>query len=367
MNRWAALEGSASPLGVSWLEEEQAYNFALYSKHATSVVLLLYAQSDTVHPIVEHRLDHRISKSGRVWHCRLPASVVDSAAYYAYRVEGPFDLREGHRFDPAKILLDPYARSVHFPVDFSRAAAMGSGANDVKALLGLIRAARAFDWGADKRISHTHDAIIYELHVKGFTKRASSGVTVSSRGTYAGVIEKIPYLKELGVTVVELLPVHQRDPQQEDYWGYMTLNFFSPEQAYASRPDSQINEFRSMVKALHDAEIEVILDVAFSHTTEGDQNGPTYSFRGIDNTTYYLLEQDRSWYRNDTGCGNTLHTANRYVRAMIVDSLAYWVSEMDSALTWRPSSPATATGASTSRTHRSFPRSAGCPNSPTFA
>ena len=291
-------------------------------------MLLLYAQSDTVHPIVEHRLDHRISKSGRVWHCRLPASVVDSAAYYAYRVEGPFDLREGHRFDPAKILLDPYARSVHFPVDFSRAAAMGSGANDVKALLGLIRAARAFDWGADKRISHTHDAIIYELHVKGFTKRASSGVTVSSRGTYAGVIEKIPYLKELGVTVVELLPVHQRDPQQEDYWGYMTLNFFSPEQAYASRPDSQINEFRSMVKALHDAEIEVILDVAFSHTTEGDQNGPTYSFRGIDNTTYYLLEQDRSWYRNDTGCGNTLHTANRYVRAMIVDSLAYWVSEM---------------------------------------
>jgi glycogen operon protein len=329
MSDWDAAEGAPAPLGVSWVEGEQAYNFALYSKHATAVILLLYGETDPVHPVAEARLSHPRNKTGRVWHCRLPAALVDRAKYYAYRVEGPFDLREGHRFDCEKTLLDPYARSIYFPPDFSREAACRAGANAGRAPLGLIRAVRdTFNWHGDRRVRHTHDTIIYELHVKGFTKRANSGISPEKRGTYAGVIEKIPYLKELGVTVVELLPIHQRDPQENSYWGYMTLNFFSPESSYASRPGEQLDEFRAMVKALHQADIEVVLDVVYSHTVETDQNGPTYSFRGLDNTTYYLLEQDRRWYRNDTGCGNVLHSANRYVRKMIVDSLRYWVRHM---------------------------------------
>ena len=329
MSDWNTVEGAPAPLGVSWVEGKQAYNFALYSKHATTVILLLYGETDPVHPVAEVRLSHPRNKTGRVWHCRLPDALVDRAKYYAYRVEGPFDLHEGHRFDGEKTLLDPYARSIYSPPGFSREAACRAGANAGRAPLGLIRAVRdTFNWHGDKRVRHTHDTIIYEMHVRGFTKHANSGIAAEKRGTYAGVIEKIPYLKELGVTVVELLPIHQRDPEENSYWGYMTLNFFSPESRYASHPGEQLDEFRAMVKALHQAEIEVVLDVAYSHTTETDQNGPTYSFRGLDNTTYYLLEQDRRWYRNDTGCGNVLHSANRYVRKMIVDSLRYWVRHM---------------------------------------
>lgn len=160
--------------------------------------------------------------------------------------------------------------------------------------------------------------------------RTNSGVGPDTRGTYAGVIEKIPYLKELGVTAVELLPVQQFDPQEGNYWGYMALNFFSPHHEYvhSAVAGSQVMEFRAMVKALHEADIEVLLDVAYNHTTEGNQNGPTYSYRGIDNTTYYLLEDDRRWYRNDTGTGNVVHSANRYVRRMVVESLLYWTEAM---------------------------------------
>jgi glycogen operon protein len=329
MRRWTSIEGAPAPLGVHWVAEENAYNFALYSKHATEVTLLLYAADDPVTPKVQRRLNHLLNKSGRVWHCRLPASVVDRTKYYAYRVDGPFDLQQGHRFDPEKILLDPYARSVYFPPGFSRDAAIHVGPNDGRAPLGLIRAVRdTFDWKGDKRVRHGSDTIIYELHVKGFTKRANSNVMEKNRGTFAGVVEKIPYLKELGVTVVELLPVHQRDPQYGDYWGYMTLNFFSPEHSYAADPTEQLDEFRAMVKALHQADIEVVLDVVYNHTTEGDHNGPTYSFRGLDNTTYYLLDDDRRWYRNDTGCGNTLHTANAATRKLVLDSMRHWLRTM---------------------------------------
>ena len=329
MDRWTATEGTPAPLGVTWIEQQKAYNFALYSKHATGVTLLLYAENDSVNPITTHRFDYLINKSGRVWHCRLPAGVVDKAKWYAYRVEGPFDLRAGHRFDSSKILLDPYAKSVYFPPGFNRQAAIQAGPNDGNAPLGLIHACRdTFNWQGDKRPRHSHDSVIYELHVKGFTKRANSGVSPDQRGTYAGVIEKIPYLKELGVTVVELLPVHQRDPDEPNYWGYMTLNFFSPESSYAADPNQQLDEFRAMVKALHQADIEVVLDVVYNHTTEGDQNGPNYSFRGLDNSTYYLLENDRRWYRNDAGCGNVLHAANAATRKMILDSMRYWLYTM---------------------------------------
>jgi isoamylase len=331
LDRWASQEGTPSPLGVTWLKEEQAYNFALYSKHATGVTLVLYTVEETVTPAFTFHFDYLTNKSGRVWHCRIPASQLHDVVYYAYQVEGPFEPSEGHRFDPEKILLDPYAKAVFFPPGFDREAARECGANAGKAPLGCLHPAYPQrDMKRTPAPRHTHDLIIYELHVKGFTMRSNSGLAEDRRGTYAGVIDKIPYLTELGVTAVEFLPVYQRDPHDVDYWGYMPLNFFSPHHGYASDPAlvGQLQEFRAMVQALHDAGIEVILDVVYNHTTEGNQNGPTYSYRGLDNTTYYLLEQDRRWYRNDTGTGNVLHTANRYVRRMVVESLQYWTDVM---------------------------------------
>jgi glycogen operon protein len=331
MNQWTAEEGAPAPLGVTWLEDEQALNFALYSKHATEVTLLLYTQHDTVNPALEYRLDYLTHKSGRVWHCRLPASRVQSIVYYAYRVDGAHDPAQGYRFDPEKILLDPFAKTVFFPEAFDRNAARSPGSNAGQGPLGLVRLTqRESTRTSDARPSHTGDTIMYELHVKGFTMRANSGVSADKRGTFAGLVEKIPYLKELGITAVELLPVYQYDPQDGNYWGYMPLNFFSPHEGYAAShiPGEQIEEFRAMVRAFHAADIEVILDVCYNHTAEGDQNGPCYSFRGIDNTTYYLLQDDWQWYRNDTGTGNMLHCANRYVRKMIIESLRYWATEM---------------------------------------
>jgi isoamylase len=328
---WFAREGAPRPLGVTYLPGEQAWNFALYSKHATSVTLLLYSEDDPVTPLLERELVYPGNKTGRVWHCRVGVAGAASARYYAYRVDGPFDLAEGHRFDKDKILLDPYAHAVYFPPQHSRSAAARPGSNAGRAPLGVLPGPRdAFDWGEDPRPRHTHDTVIYEMHVKGFTARANSGVSAGLRGTYAGVVEKIPYLKELGVTVVELMPVHQYDPREGNYWGYMTLNFFSPHHAYAAdaRTCGQLNEFREMVKAFHEAGIEVVLDVVYNHTTESDAGGPNYSYRGIDNSTYYLLEENRARYRNDAGTGNVLHTANRYTHRMVVDSLRFWVEQM---------------------------------------
>jgi glycogen operon protein len=328
---WASVEGSPAPLGVTYIAEERAYNFALYSKHATAVRLLLYSDQDPENPVDSVPLVFPGHKTGRVWHCRLPESRVAAAEYYAYRIDGPFDLREGDRFDKNKVLMDPYARAIHFPPGHSRFAASRPGSNAGKAPLGVIRACIGdYDWNGDRRPRHAHDTIIYEMHVKGFTARDNSGVANEKRGTYAGVIEKIPHLQELGITVVELLPVFQFDPQEGNYWGYMPLNFFSPHHLFAGdrTPGAQINEFRDMVKAFHRAGIEVVLDVVYNHTTENDQNGPNYSYRGIDNTSYYLLADDRAVYRDDTGCGNTLNCANRYVRKMIVDSMRFWVETM---------------------------------------
>ena len=330
MHDWFASEGSPLPLGVTWIEDEAAYNFALYSKHATAVTLLLYSEIDMSAPTYEHRLDPLINKSGRIWHCRLRRSAIPDARYYAYQVAGPKALEEGHRFDPRKILLDPYARCVCFPSRFSRATASVPGSNAGRAPLGLIASRPRSEWTEDRTHAHTSDLVIYELHVRGFTKRENSGVTPPHRGTFLGVVEKIPYLTELGITAVELLPVMQQDPQEGSYWGYMPLNFFSPHHQYASagKPFDALTEFRMMVGALHEAGIEVLLDVVYNHTAEGNADGPTYSYRGIDNTTYYLLEPDRRRYRNDSGTGNTLNCANPYVRKMIVDSMRFWREEM---------------------------------------
>ena len=330
MHDWFALEGSPSPLGVTWIEDEAAYNFALYSKHATAVTLLLYAEIDLATPTYEHRLNPLINKSGRIWHCRLRKNSIPDARYYAYQVAGPKEPEEGHRFDSRKILLDPYARCVCFPTRFSRMAASIPGSNAGRAPLGLIACEPHSSWAADQICLHGSDLVIYELHVRGFTRRANSGVATAHRGTFLGLIEKIPYLKELGITAVELLPVMQQDPEEGSYWGYMPLNFFSPHHEYASagKPFDALNEFRTMVRALHEAGIEVLLDVVYNHTAEGNENGSTYSYRGIDNTTYYLLESERRRYRNDSGTGNTLNCANPYVRKMILDSMRFWREQM---------------------------------------
>ncbi|HXW13830.1 MAG TPA: isoamylase [Terriglobia bacterium] len=330
MDEWYSTEGSPSPLGVTWIAKEEAFNFALYSKYATEVTLLLYSSTEYFEPLREYRLDPLVNKSGRVWHCRLKAAAISGARYYAYRVAGPNEPGAGQRFDDRKILFDPYAGALFRPPQFSREAARSTESNAGRAPLGVIVTDRGFDWTGDRRPVHTSDTVIYEMHIRGFTMRANSRVPAEERGTYTGLVQKIPYLKELGITAVELLPVFQQDPQEGSYWGYMPLNFFSPhhEYAIAQSPEGVVNEFRSMVKALHAADIEVILDSVYNHTAEGDDKGPTYSYRGIDNSTYYLMEPDGIHYRNDTGAGNTLNVANRYVRKMIVESLTLWMKEM---------------------------------------
>ena len=327
-HRWEAEDGAAAPLGATWISAEQAYNFALYSRYATSVTLLFYDAQNVVTPIYQHTLNHFRNKSGNIWHCRLGIAQLGQARYYAYQVDGPYDPQAGHRYNRQKLLLDPYAPEVFFPPNFSRIAANRPGINAGMAPLGVLppHTAPLFHPRAQRPI-HTHDTIIYELHVKGFTARANSGVSVVKRGTFAGLAEKIPYLLDLGITVVELLPVHQYDPQEGNYWGYMTLNFFAPHHAYSTSADA-VREFRAMVEAFHAAQIEVLLDVVYNHTTEADERGPTYSFRGLDNLSYYLLKGPDNQYANDAGTGNVLRCAKPIVRKLIIDSLRFWAREM---------------------------------------
>ena len=327
---WAQAEGNPLPLGVTWIEEEQAFNFALHAEHAESVTLLLFSPADLVNPHLAVRFDFLRNKSGQIWHCRVPIAEIGDARYYGYSVAGE-TAPQLHSFDPQKVLLDPYAKCIFFPADFDRQAAMREGPNAGRAALGVLSDRRStFDWEADLSPYHESDAIIYELHVKGFTKNPNSGVAASLAGTYAGLVEKIPYLKELGITIVELMPVFQRDPQEGDYWGYMPLNFFSPHAQYASSQDhGQHLEFRNMVKALHKAGIGIVLDVVYNHTCEGDHRGPIYSYKGIDAPGYYMLSSDpANPYANYSGTGNTLNFGQGHVRKMVMDSLRYWKREM---------------------------------------
>ena len=319
------------PLGAHWVEEEQAYNFSIYSQHARAVALLFYDEHDQTTPCFEFALDPLVHRTTQVWHCRLPVEMLRDARYYAYQMDGPraVESKWRHAYDPDKVLLDPYARRVFFPPGFDREAARGPGSNAGKAPLGVLADDPPFDWGDDRRPRHRGDLIIYEMHVRGFTRSETSGVSPEKRGTFAGVIEKIPHLKELGVTAVELMPVQQFDPQEGNYWGYMTLNFFAPHQEFAADRENAKAEFCEMVKALHAAEIEVILDVVYNHTAESSEKGPCYSFRGIDNEAYYLLSGNPAQpYQNHSGTGNTLNCSNGAVQALIVDSLRHWVTEM---------------------------------------
>jgi len=331
---WGTLEGTPLPQGLTWVAEEQAYNFSLYSKHATAVSLLLYGRGDPVRPVLTLGLDPRRNKSGRFWHCRLAKAAVQGAEHYAYRVSGPAP--EGrlawHCFDADKVLLDPYAASVHFPPGFDREAARRPGSNAGRAPLAVLGACEDPPPAAPAALRrHGSDAVICELHVRGFTSNPNSGIEESRRGTYLGLVDKIPYLVDLGVTIVELMPVFQCDPQEGSAWGYMPLNFFSPHSGYAGLHDGERrpqHEFRAMVAAFASAGIEVVLDVVYNHTCEGGEDGPVYSYKGVDNSTYYLISGlDGRRYEDFSGAGNTLHCANRQVRRLVLDSMRHWAQE----------------------------------------
>jgi isoamylase len=324
--------GSSAPLGAT--VEPGGVNFSLYSRDASGIELLLFEQPDDPKPSQTIVLDPVSNRTYHYWHVFL--SGLRPGQLYGFRAHGPFEPSRGMRFDPTRVLLDPYGRGVIVPKGYSRIAVSREGGDTSTAMKSVVVDPSAYDWEGDAPLRRpSARTIIYEMHVRGFTRHPNSGVPGEKRGSYAGLIEKIPYLQALGITAVELLPVFQFDAQDSppgkiNYWGYAPVSFFAPHQAYSSRHDplGPVNEFRDMVKALHRAGIEVILDVVFNHTAEGDERGPTFSFRGLDNNTYYILEQDRSRYANYTGTGNTLNANHPIVRRMIVDSLRYWVQEM---------------------------------------
>jgi len=328
----SATEGWSSPLGAT--VTCRGVNFSLYSRDASRIELLLFDREDDAIPARVIPMDPSANRTYHYWHVYVPT--VQPGQLYGYRVHGPFDPSRGLRFDPTKVLLDPYGRGVAVPKNYSRKAAQHQDDNVATAMKSVVLDPRLYDWEGDVPLKRpSSQTIVYEMHVKGFTRHPNSGVCKDIRGTFLGLTEKISYLQDLGVPAVELLPVFQFDPQdcpagRVNYWGYAPVSFFAPHQAYSSRRDplGAVDEFRDMVKSLHRAGIEVILDVVFNHTAEGDHHGPTLSFRGIDNSTYYLLEQDRSRYANYSGTGNTLNANHPIVRRMIVDSLRYWVEEM---------------------------------------
>jgi len=310
-------------------------NFSLFSYHASQVELLLFDRPDQAQPSAVFRLDPDIHRTGSYWHIFIPG--LKAGQLYGYRLHGPYQPEQGLRFDPAKLLLDPYARAVIDDLYDRDEAARYGVENLATAMKSVVVDLAGYDWAGDQPLRRPfYDAAIYEMHVRGFTKHPSSGLPEDKRGTYAGLIEKIPYLQQLGIKIVELLPVFQFDRQsapggRPNYWGYEPVAFFAPHRAYSSRQDplGPVDEFRDMVKALHRAGIEVILDVVFNHTAEDNQDGPTISLRGIDNRVYYILDPDnRAEYFNDSGVGNTLNGNHTIVRRLIMDSLRYWVQHM---------------------------------------
>lgn len=325
-------QGKSAPLGARAYPE--GVNFSIFSKNATAVDLLLFDAVDDPQPARIIPIDPATNRTYHYWHILVPD--LKPGQIYGYRVDGPTDPAKGMRFDRTKVLLDPYGRSVLVPNGYCREAASSDGENFATAMKNVVVNPTTYDWEGDTHLrTPSSQTVVYEMHVRGFTRHPNSNVPEEKQGTYAGLIEKVPYLKQLGITAVELMPVFQFDahdcPQgKTNYWGYAPVSFFAPHHAYSSRKDplGPLDEFRDMVKALHKAGIEVILDVVFNHTAEGDHTGPTLNFRGLDNTIYYILETNRSRYTNYTGTGNTLNTNNPIVRRMILDSLKYWVREM---------------------------------------
>ncbi|HKE25682.1 MAG TPA: glycogen debranching protein GlgX [Bryobacteraceae bacterium] len=339
----SVLPGKPYPQGATW--DGTGVNFSLYSERAAGIELCLFDSVDGGSPEVVSMRE----STGYVWHCYLPG--VKLGQLYGYRVHGPYEPEKGDRFNPAKLLIDPYARAVAGYLNWDAPVfgyLMGDEAQDLSCdasddawgVPKCVVTTSHFDWENDRPpLTPLHDSVLYELHVKGFTAQHPE-IPEELRGTYAGLAHPvaIDYLKKLGITAVELMPVHEfvddkhlLDRKLQNYWGYNSVNFFAPEARYSAAGDrgEQIGEFKAMVKALHRAGIEVILDVVYNHTAEGNQMGPTLSFRGIDNSTYYRLVPDKPRYYMDyTGTGNTLNVRHPQVLKLVMDSLRYWVQEM---------------------------------------
>ena len=330
--------GSRAPLGATF--DGSGTNFALYSAVATKVELCLFDREGNENRIELTEVDND------VWHCYLPG--IAPGHQYGYRVYGPYDPANGHRCDPSKLLLDPYAKAIsgtvkNDPSLFSYDFADPTQRNEEDSADSTMRSVVVspfFDWGRDRPPAHPYnETIIYEAHVKGFTK-LHPDIPKELQGTYLGLAHPaaIKHLTDLGVTAIELMPVHQfvndtslQDKGLSNYWGYNTIGFFAPHNGYATYGQNghQVNEFKTMVKNLHEAGIEVILDVVYNHTAEGNHLGPTLSFRGIDNASYYrLVDGDQAHYFDTTGTGNSLLMRSHAVLQLIMDSLRYWVTEM---------------------------------------
>ncbi len=336
--------GSPYPLGATW--DGGGVNFSLFSENATKVELCLFDGPEGNH---ERERIPLPEQTDQVWHVYLDE--VRPGQLYGYRVHGPYEPQAGHRFNPAKLLLDPYAKAISGTIKWSDAIfgyRVGDPAEDLsqddrdsaEGMPKCIVIEPAFSWGDDRPLrTPWHQTIIYEVHIKGFTARHPQ-VPEALRGTYAGMASAAPidYLRKLGITAVELMPVHHSVTDKHlaeraltNYWGYNSIGFFAPDVRHSSSGahGAQVTEFKRMVKTLHNAGIEVILDVVYNHTAEGNHLGPTLSFRGIDNAAYYRLVQDQPRYYMDyTGCGNTLHMTHPRTLQLIMDSLRYWVLEM---------------------------------------
>ena len=324
------LPGAAYPLGATY--DGLGTNFSLFSEVATRVELCLFDDHG-----VETRVDLP-EVTAFCWHGYAPNLGVGQR--YGYRVHGPDDPAQGHRCNPAKLLLDPYAKAVEGEVEWSEALFDGDGTDTAPLVPKAIVTSPFFDWGGDRHPKTAlHDTILYELHVKGFTAR-HPGIPPEIRGTYAGLAHPVAleYLTTLGITAVELMPVHQFVHDRHlverglrNYWGYNSISFLAPHNAYAAggQVGQQVQEFRAMVRALHEAGIEVILDVVYNHTAEGNHLGPVLGFKGIDNASYYrLVDDDRRYYYDTTGTGNSLNMRHPHVLQLIMDSLRYWVTDM---------------------------------------
>ena len=311
--------------------ENGGVNFAIYCKNAKRIELLLFKDPKDLSPDII-KLDHR-HKSGYYFHVFVNG--IGDGQLYGWRITEVINADINKCWDPTKVLLDPYCYRIVFPEDYSRSANCNPGSNIFCCPKSVVLDLSGYDWEGDTYPRHSfRKTVIYEMHVKGFTAHQSSGVPASKRGTYAGLVEKIPYLQELGIPAVELLPVFQFDPSvnasgKPNYWGYDPISFFSPHSFYSS--DQSIhgpaNEFRDMVKALHRAGIEIYLDVVYNHTSEGDEKGPVFNFKGIDQNEYYLVDNEGDFV-NFTGCGNTINASSPVVKNMITDSLRFWTEEM---------------------------------------
>ncbi|MCL2479841.1 MAG: isoamylase, partial [Treponema sp.] len=341
--------GKALPLGAELTGK--GVNFAVFSRHATSITLIIYESAEPDSPFEEIVLDKRKFRTGDIWHCCIPG--LKAGTFYLYRAEGPYIPEKGLRFNSNKALLDPYAKAL---TDLSRwdlKKSVGYGTGESLTDLSYshkddsadkprcIVIDNQFDWQGDAPLNYPlRFSVLYETHIRGLTKNPNAGV--EHPGTYRGVIEKIPYFKDLGITSLEFLPVQEfnenelinKDPKTgeylKNYWGYSTVAFFAPKGSYSSdrTPGSQVQEFKEMVRELHKAGLEVILDIVFNHTAEGNEMGPTFSFRGLDNPIYYILNENKRFYQNYSGCGNTVNCNHAVLRTLILDCLRYWVVEM---------------------------------------